>query len=79
MFSSNESKIMLIGCSITHAKFLLKNASLTLVLMVPIVFLTPPIFEQILRYRELRSYVYHNICSMIADVKNTVGTHKTQR
>ena len=31
----------------------------------------------LLYYRELHSYVYHNICSKIGGVKNTVGTIRT--
>ena len=49
-YLSNESKNQVDRLSITQLNTGLKNASLTFVLMVPTVFLTPPIFEQILWY-----------------------------
>ena len=47
-YLSNESKNHIDLFSETHLNTGLKNASLTLVQMVPTVFLSPPIFEQIL-------------------------------
>ena len=35
------------------------------------------LWQPIYVYRELHSYVYHNICSKIGGVKNTVGTIRT--